>query len=137
MKLDEALINHALSIFFEIYGANTCNHTQLYDGVLETLIKLKSRGYCLAIITNKPEKFISLILDSLALNGLFELVIGGDTLNKRKPDPLQLTFACQHFSVHADQCVMIGDSKNDIFAAEAAFIDCVAVTYGYNTNCIK
>ena len=66
------------------------------------------------------------------MNGLFELIIGGDTLEKRKPDPLPLNYACQQLSVNANQCVMIGDSKNDILAAKAANIQSIALSYGYN-----
>lgn len=131
-SLDPVETKRALEIFFNIYGANICAKTQLYKGVLETLTELKFRGYKLAIITNKPEKFISPILDALSLNDLFELILGGDTLERKKPDPFPLNFAHQYFTVHKNQCAMIGDSKNDILAAKAASIDSIAVTYGYN-----
>ena len=130
--LDSTLLTQALEIFYQIYQRHNCIETCLYSDVLETLTELKNRGYRLVIITNKPERFISPIIDGLALNGLFELIIGGDTLNKRKPDPLPLEHACQQFSVDTNQCVMIGDSKNDILAAKAARIQSIALTYGYN-----
>lgn len=130
--LDNTLIERALAIFYQTYQANNCIETRLYPHVLDTLTVLKERGYRLAIITNKPEKFIAPIIDGLGLNGLFELIIGGDTLEKRKPDPLPLHYACQQLSVNIDQCVMIGDSKNDILAAKAANMQSVALTYGYN-----
>lgn len=130
--LDNTLVERALAIFFQVYQRHTCVETQLYSNVLETLTELKARGYRLAIITNKPERFIAPIIEGLALNGLFELVIGGDTLEKRKPDPLPLHYACQQLSVEVEQCVMIGDSKNDILAAKAANMASVALTYGYN-----
>ena len=130
--LDSTLLKQALEIFYQSYQRYNCIETCLYSDVLETLTELKNRGYRLVIITNKPERFISPIIDGLALNGLFELIIGGDTLNKRKPDPLPLEHACQQLSVDTNQCVMIGDSKNDILAAKAAKIQSIALTYGYN-----
>lgn len=130
--LDKMLTSRALEIFFQAYQTHNCVETQLYSNVRDTLTELKARGYRLAIITNKSERFIAPIINGLALNGLFELIIGGDTLEKRKPDPLPLNYACQQLSVNANQCVMIGDSKNDILAAKAAKIQSIALSYGYN-----
>lgn len=132
VDLDDKLTERALSIFFKVYESHLCIKSQLYNGVFQTLTELKLRGYELVIITNKPEQFIQPILDGLSLNNLFKLVIGGDTLIKRKPDPLPLNFACQQCAVNTTQCLMIGDSKNDILAAKAAKIESIAVTYGYN-----
>jgi len=132
ISLDNTLIDRALAIFFQIYQTHTCVETRLYFNVLNTLTELKARDYRLAIITNKPERFIAPIINGLALNNLFELIIGGDTLEKRKPDPLPLHYACQRLSVNVEQCVMIGDSKNDILAAKAANMQSIALTYGYN-----
>jgi phosphoglycolate phosphatase len=131
-NLDNTLIKQALEIFYQSYQKYSCIETCLYPDVLETLTELKNRDYRLVIITNKPERFISPIINGLALNGLFELIIGGDTLEKRKPDPLPLHYACEQLSVKSNECVMIGDSKNDIMAAKAAKIESIALTYGYN-----
>jgi phosphoglycolate phosphatase len=131
-SLDNDLVAQALKLFYQIYQIHNCIETRLYAGVLETLTELKNRGYRLAIITNKPEQFISPIITNLMLDNLFELIIGGDTLAKRKPDPLPLHYACEQLSVSVNQCVMIGDSKNDILAAKAAKMQSIALTYGYN-----
>lgn len=130
--LDNNLKEQALAIFYRVYQSHSCVETRLYSGVLDTLAALKKRGYQLAIITNKPERFIAPIIDGLGLNNLFELIIGGDTLDKRKPDPLPLHHACKQLSVSVEQCVMIGDSKNDILAAKSAKMQSIALTYGYN-----
>ncbi len=131
-SLDNKLLEKSLPIFYKAYQRNNCLETRLYSGVLQTLTELKNRGYRLGIITNKPVQFIAPIIEGLALTGLFEIIIGGDTLDKRKPDPLQLHYACQKLMVNVEQCVMIGDSKNDILAADAANMQSVALTYGYN-----
>jgi len=132
INVEPQMLESALALFLASYRANVCVTTVLYPGVLETLKLLKSQGYRLAVITNKPECFIAPILEGLAINHYFELIIGGDTLAKRKPDPLQLQHACRQLKVSHEQCVMVGDSKNDILAAQAANMQSVGLTYGYN-----
>jgi phosphoglycolate phosphatase len=131
-SLDPVAVESALAIFLASYQANVCVETRLYAGVLDTLTWLKNRDYRLAIVTNKPERFVAPILDGLGLNGLFELILGGDSLAKRKPDPLPLNHVCQQLAVTSIPCLMIGDSKNDILAAKAANMQSVGLTYGYN-----
>jgi phosphoglycolate phosphatase len=131
-NLSNILINEALAIFLDYYQNCVCNKSALYAGVKDTLINLKTRGYRLAIITNKPEKFINPILQTLGLGGLFELQLGGDSLPERKPHPMPLFNACEQLDVNVEQCVMIGDSRNDILAAKAANMDSIGLTYGYN-----
>ncbi|WP_028870020.1 phosphoglycolate phosphatase [Psychromonas arctica] len=130
--LDPDLLAKALAIFLEFYAQNLCIDTVTYPHVRSTLKILKAKDYQLAIVTNKPFDFIQPILDGLELNGLFELLIGGDTLEKRKPDPLPLHYSCEKLGVTVDQCVMIGDSKNDILAANAANMQSIGLSYGYN-----
>ena len=130
--LDTALVQDALALFIENYQQCLCRESVLYDGVQEGLFTLKKAGFRLAIITNKAENFIEPILSELGINGLFELLIGGDTLTEKKPHPAQLNYALAQLNVNAEQCVMIGDSRNDILAAKSAKIDAVGLTYGYN-----
>ena len=106
--------------------------TVTYSNVPATLTRLKEMGYRLVIVTNKPFAFVEPILESLTLSGLFKLILGGDSLDKKKPDPLPLLHACEKMNVSAEQCVMVGDSKNDILAANAAGMQSIGVTYGYN-----
>ncbi|HKJ41616.1 MAG TPA: HAD-IA family hydrolase, partial [Sunxiuqinia sp.] len=86
----------------------------------------------LACVTNKAESFTLPLLKSLKIDELFGLVISGDTLNEKKPSPLPLLHAAQHFGIKPDNCLMVGDSLNDVKAARAAGFPVVAVSYGYN-----
>ncbi len=131
-QLDPALSQDALAIFLAHYQQCLCVESRLYDDVKEGLLSLKNAGFRLAIITNKPAVFIEPILTGLGINNVFELLIGGDSLPERKPHPAPLHYALEQLNVSAQQCVMIGDSKNDILAAKAANIDSVGLTYGYN-----
>tara|TARA_R110002050_G_scaffold233837_4_gene369753 strand:+ start:337 stop:1017 length:681 start_codon:yes stop_codon:yes gene_type:complete len=130
--LDTPAVQDALATFLTHYQQCLCVNSVLYMGVKEGLITLKNAGFRLAIITNKPEEFIQPILSGLGISDMFEILIGGDTLPEKKPDPAPLFLALKQLDVMAAQCLMIGDSKNDILAAKAANIDSVGLTYGYN-----
>lgn len=130
--LDERLVTKVLNHFLDAYARRVCVDTILYDNVKETIDILKYNSYRLTIVTNKPYRFIEPILEGLGLGGMFELCIGGDSLPSRKPDPLPLLHVCEQLGVQVKEALMVGDSKNDIFAAKAAGMDCVGVTYGYN-----
>ncbi len=131
-NLDEELYQRSLKIFMEFYGENVCKETTIYEGVKQTLESLKQKGFTLSIVTNKPYDFVGPILEKLEIDTLFEMIVGGDSLEKKKPDPLPLTHVCEKLGFSIKQSVMVGDSKNDILAAKSANMDTVGVTYGYN-----
>ncbi len=130
--IDPVLFTEALDIFLTYYAKHLCVDTITYPNVLTTLQALKAKNYRLALVTNKPYGFIEPLLKGLELMGLFELMIGGDSLSRRKPDPLPLLHVCERLNVSVSQCLMVGDSKNDILAAKAANMQSIGVTYGYN-----
>ncbi len=131
-KLDPTLFEKALDIFLTFYGENLCIDTAAYPNVSTTLHTLKEKGYRLVIVTNKPFDFVGPILEALGLDGVFDFWLGGDSLEKKKPDPLPLLHACEHMNVSISQCVMVGDSRNDLLAAKTCGMQSVGVTYGYN-----
>jgi len=131
-NLDSVLFEKALDIFLTFYAQNLAVTTEPYPNVPATLKSLKEAGYRLAIVTNKPFDFVAPILKGLNLDGLFELHLGGDSLPQKKPDPAPLLHVCEQLNVTVEQCVMVGDSKNDILAANAAKMQSIGVTYGYN-----
>jgi phosphoglycolate phosphatase len=103
-----------------------------YPGVLETLPVLTSAGLALAVVTNKQHRYACDLLDHLGLSRHFDLVVGGDTCERRKPDPLPLQWACDCLGVSASSAVMVGDSINDVQAARGAGMRVYCVPYGYN-----
>lgn len=131
-SLDEDYVQEALKIFLDYYENNLCNATIPYPNVIMTLHTLKSKGYILAIVTNKPFKFVAPILRGLQMDGLFSEILGGDSLSQKKPHPMPLLNVCETLKVTIEDSVMIGDSKNDILAANVCGMESIGVTYGYN-----
>lgn len=129
---DEALIERALSLFERHYGEGLNVHTRSYPGVKEGLNAMREAGIPLACVTNKAERYTLPLLKETGLAGYFELVIAGDTLPKKKPDPLPLLHACRHFGAEPQQLLLIGDSANDTQAARAAGCPVFCVPYGYS-----
>jgi len=129
---DDALFDRAYPMYLELYAANTCERSVLYPGVREGIDFLKGAGVRLGCVTNKAEQFTLPLLKTLGIFGDFEIVISGDSLPKKKPDPMPLLHGADFFSVSANEALMIGDSISDVKAARAAGFNVVCMTYGYN-----
>lgn len=129
---DPALYERALPLFMEIYAANTSARSVLYPGVREGLDYLRAAGYRLGCVTNKAGRFTEPVLRELGIRDYFELVVSGDTLSRKKPDPEPLLHAARYFEVGPGEALMVGDSVSDVKAARAAGFRVVCVSYGYN-----
>lgn len=129
---DPSLFEKAFRLFLDIYADNTCRATCIYDGVATGLDYLRKHKYRLGCVTNKREQFTRRILEVLGINNHFDIVISGDTLPRKKPDPLPLLHAADFFSANPENSLLVGDSINDITAARAAGFRVFCVTYGYN-----
>lgn len=92
---DDALFNDALAIFYHAYGTINGRHSVVYAGVEACLTHLKNQGCRLGIVTNKPEQFVSPLLEQMGLDHWFDLTVGGDTLPVKKPDPTPLLHAME------------------------------------------
>lgn len=129
--IDEEATLQALELFNEAYAGSHAL-SRVYPGVVSTLDWLRGAAVELALITNKPERFVAPLLDEMGLGGYFRWIIGGDTLPQQKPDPAALLHVLRLAGVAAEQALFIGDSRNDVLAARAASVPCVALSYGYN-----
>ena len=129
---DAALLERALPLYLDCYAGVNGKYTTLYPGVQEGLEALERAGFPLACVTNKTGRFALPLLRQMRIDAYFEIVIAGDTLPQKKPDPLPLTHTCRHFGIAPAQMLMIGDSLNDAQAARAAGCPVFCVTYGYN-----
>lgn len=129
---DEAMMARATDISRRFYRDRLCVDTRPFPGVVEGLDALRAAGFPMAVVTNKPEEFTVPLVERAGLAAYFGLVIGGDTLPRKKPDPLPLTHAADHFGVPPARLLMVGDSANDTLAARAAGCPVFCVPYGYS-----
>ncbi len=131
-ELTKAETDYAEQVFFEAYKNINSSKTVAYPDVDKGLKKLQGAGYTLALVTNKPIRFVPKILQSFGWQNLFSEVLGGDSLPVKKPDPAPLLHVCKALNVSPQQAVMIGDSRNDILAGQNANMDTLGLSYGYN-----
>jgi len=129
---EDALFEKAMPIFMDLYAENTSGRSSLYPGVAEGIAYLKQAGFRLGCVTNKAEQFTVPLLKDLGIYDNFEVIVSGDTLPKKKPDPMPLLHAAEVMDVKAEQSMMLGDSMSDVKAARAAGFQIVCMSYGYN-----
>lgn len=115
---EEAEIDHTLTVYFRHYGEHLLDETSIYPEVTETLHALQALPK--AVVTNKPYEFTMTILARLNLLPHFQAVLGGDSLPERKPSPLMLLAAARQCETEPGDCLMIGDSRVDMQAGQAA-----------------
>jgi len=114
------------------YLAINGNFAAVYPGVVEGLQSLQEHGLKLACLTNKPLSFAKPLLQAKGLDRFFSHVFGGDSFERKKPDPLPLLKTCEALGTLPAQTLMVGDSSNDAQAARAAGCPVALVRYGYN-----
>lgn len=114
------------------YAGINGRYSAVYPGVVDGLLALRQAGLQLACLTNKPVGFARELLKLKGLDGFFSQVYGGDSFDRKKPDPLPLIKTCESLGTVPARTLMVGDSSNDARAARAAGCPVVLVTYGYN-----
>ncbi len=128
----EPELDEALAIFTRHYGAHLADSSRLYPAVTGVLSGLRARGLALGCVTNKIEVFTTALLDGFGLSRYFGVVLSGDSLPKKKPDPLPFIHAGRLLlEAPPEQALVVGDSSNDVVAARAAGMPVVCVSYGY------
>ncbi|MCU7881279.1 MAG: phosphoglycolate phosphatase [Candidatus Thiodiazotropha sp. (ex Lucinoma aequizonata)] len=129
---EEANFERAYPIFLDLYAVNTSQRSVLYPGIREGLDYLKKQSYRLSCVTNKAAQFTLPLLQDLGIHDDFEIIIAGDTLAKKKPDPMPLLHAAENVGVDPSVSLMVGDSQSDVKAARAAGFQVICMSYGYN-----
>ena len=104
----------------------------VFPGARELLERLTDAGRLLAICSNKPQRLCHKLLDETGLIRFFGAIVGGDTLDKSKPDPTPLTYALSRLGGETDTALMIGDSAVDQRTADAAGVRFAFFTGGYD-----
>lgn len=131
-EADQAALLQRYFLHYERIEAGAEDSSRIYPGVSACLEALHRLGLRLAVVTNKQQQFAIGLLERLGLSQWIQVVIGGDSCERRKPDPQPLQLACALMRVQSARALMVGDSINDVLAARAAGLPVVCVPYGYN-----
>ncbi|HXV19908.1 MAG TPA: HAD-IA family hydrolase [Desulfuromonadales bacterium] len=122
-SLPEGLFSEErLQRFLVHYGEHLLESTVLYPGIRTFLDERKNSGLKMAVVTNKPHRLTRLLLEGLALSGYFPVVIGGDSLPQKKPDPRPVWRALEELAAAPQSTILIGDHHTDLAAGRAAGI---------------
>jgi phosphoglycolate phosphatase len=122
----------AMASYQRHYLAINGDYSELYPDVIAGLQAMRALGLRMACVTNKPVAFTLPLLEKKGLSAYFEVVYGGDSFERKKPDPIALLQVCADFDLAPAKVMAIGDSSNDAQAARAAQCPVLLVPYGYN-----
>ncbi|HUD52796.1 MAG TPA: HAD family hydrolase [Parvibaculum sp.] len=130
----EELLDRTFEEFIEYYSDHIADHTELWPGVAPLLQRLEDADVLLAVCTNKVERLSRQLLEKLGIDRHFPVVIGGDTLAVKKPDPEHLFEAIRLLGGDRRSTIMVGDSETDIDAAKNAGLPSICVSFGYTRH---
>ncbi len=130
-KVPETEIEPLRQRFLQHYHTIVADQSRLFEGYEAILSDLEARFIPWGIVTNKPEWLTQPLLEQLGLAHRVGVVIGGDTLEHRKPHPLPLQVAAERLRVDCKNCVYVGDDERDVVAGKAAGMKTLVATYGY------
>jgi N-acetyl-D-muramate 6-phosphate phosphatase len=129
--LDAATRETWVDPFLAQYAQAIAIHSRLFDGMAEVLNAIEHDGACWGIVTNKPAGLARALVAALGLAPRCAVLVGGDTLPVRKPDPQPLHLACDELGVATPHAVYVGDDARDVEAARAAGMRSVVAAWGY------
>ncbi len=129
-QASESQVKEALDIFLPHYAQHLLDNTAQYPQVSETLAELVRRKKLLAVLTNKPTEMTRRILEGFELARLFALILGGDSFERKKPDPMGVHYIINAVGSSPERTLMIGDLPNDILTGRNAGAWTCGVTYG-------
>ena len=133
-ELDASQREPFLQPFLDVYADAVAHHSTPFDGVAEVLAAIESAGSRWGIVTNKPAYLAEGVVATMGWSRRCAILLGGDSLPRKKPDPDQLLHACDRLQVPPARCVYIGDDERDIVAARNAGMRSVAALWGYRLD---
>lgn len=116
--------------FKDHYSKHCCEKTRPYDGIIETLKALRSRGLRIGIVSNKFQSAAEEVCEHY-FEGLYDSVMGESEICRRKPAPDGINILCDIYNVDKDDCIFFGDSEVDVKTGENAGVFCVSVLWGF------
>ena len=128
---DDTKLDAATEEFVLWYDRNIDANTTIYPNLLPLLNAAQAANIKMAVVTNKRESLSAKLLFRLGLHHYFDVLVGGDTLPKRKPDPDTIELALQRLGVAPQEAIMVGDSEADTGGAITANVASICVSFGY------
>ncbi|NND00134.1 MAG: HAD-IA family hydrolase [Gammaproteobacteria bacterium] len=117
--------------FLADYAQHTCDRSRCYEGMPSVLETCLQNGLQWGVVTNKPLQLSRSLLDGLGLLDSCSILLGGDSLPVKKPDPAPLLHCCMVLNLAASECLYVGDHERDIVAGKSAGMDTAAALWGY------
>jgi len=117
--------------FLNDYADHVCEQSALYTGMDDVLELCQANNIRWGVVTNKPLELSRSLLEGLGLLSQCSILLGGDSLPVRKPDPAPLLHCCMVLSLAASECLYVGDHERDIMAGKSAGMDTAAALWGY------
>jgi N-acetyl-D-muramate 6-phosphate phosphatase len=133
-RLGQDARNAMVPEFLQVYQGVLGHHGKAFDGVEDLLDAIERAGSRWGIVTNKPEYLAKQVLPLLDWDTRCAILVGGDTLPVRKPDPLPLLHAAAELGVAIEDCAYVGDDERDIVAARAAGMASIVALWGYRLS---
>lgn len=117
--------------FLNDYANHVCEQSKLYDGMIDVLELCESNNVRWGVITNKPLELSRSLLEGLGLFKRCSILLGGDSLPVKKPDPAPMLHSCMVMNLAPSECLYVGDHERDVMAGNAAGMDTAAALWGY------
>ncbi|MFT4511770.1 MAG: phosphoglycolate phosphatase [Planctomycetota bacterium] len=128
---DAQAIEAAFATYIEHHRAQCTVHSRLFPGALQYLEQLREAGHAIAVVTNKPEQFAVPVAKFLGLDSFTSVIVGGDTLPTKKPDPAMLRYALEQLGSSIDGATMVGDGLQDVRSGKRLGVRTIACLFGY------
>ena len=131
VTMESPLCRLLLSVFLEEYEPICAKTSVLYPGAMDLIHTLKDQGKQVGLVTNKPRRFVELMLPAFNLHDAFDSIVAGDDLPTKKPEPDMVHRALSDLDCAPYEACLVGDSKADLGAAKAAGVASILVSFGY------
>jgi len=131
---DEQQCEALLPEFLAHYEGALAAHSRLFDGVAEVLAQIEMQQSRWGIVTNKPFYLAEPLIEKLGWSQRSAILLGGDSLPRKKPDPDQLLHACAVLGEVPEKVVYVGDDERDVQAANAAGMRSIGALWGYRPD---
>ena len=132
-RINEFDVPTLVQEFLSDYANHVSDESFLYDGMLETIELCEQNQIRWGVVTNKPLELARGVMQGLDLLERCAILLGGDSLPVKKPDPVPLLHCCLVLNLAPSECIYVGDHERDIEAGRAAGMDTAAALWGYIT----